>query len=65
MKTDGAPEVQPSGQDSNPIILDPALVVSLIDVQSPGDSMVHWILRKAVASIWSRELESAPRSSRQ
>jgi hypothetical protein len=40
METDEAPEVQPSGQDLNPIILDPALVVPLIDVISPGDSIV-------------------------
>ena len=40
METDGAPEVQPSGQDLNPIVLDPALVVPLIDVISPGDFLV-------------------------
>ena len=40
METDGVPEVRPSGQDLNPIVLNPTLVVPLIDVKSPGDSMV-------------------------
>ena len=40
METAGASEVQPSVQDLDPIVLDPALVVPVIDVISPGDSMV-------------------------
>ena len=40
METDGIPEVQLSGQESNPIVLDPALVAPLTDLDQPGDSMV-------------------------
>ena len=40
METDGVPEVQPSGQDINPIVVNPALVIPLTDLKSPGDSMV-------------------------
>jgi len=40
METDGIPEVQLSGQESNPIVMDPALVEPLTDLNQPGDSMV-------------------------
>ncbi len=40
METVGIPEVQLSGQDSNPIVLDPALVEPLTDLDQPGDSKV-------------------------
>jgi len=40
METDGIPEVQPSGQDSYSIVVDPALVAPLIDLNQTGDPMV-------------------------
>ncbi len=40
METDGTPEIQLSGQESNPIVLNPALVVPLTDIDQPGDSVV-------------------------
>jgi hypothetical protein len=40
METDGAPEVQPSGQETNPIVLEPALVEPQTDLDQPGDSKV-------------------------
>ena len=40
METDGIPEVQLSGQESNPIVLDPALVEPLTDLDQTGDSVV-------------------------
>jgi len=40
METDGIPEVQLSGPGSNPIVVDPALVAPLTDLNQPGDSMV-------------------------
>ncbi len=40
METEGIPEVQPSGQEPNPIVLEPALVEPPTDLNQPGDSMV-------------------------
>ncbi len=40
METDAIPEVQPSGQESNPIVLEPALVELRTDLNQPGDSLV-------------------------
>ena len=40
METVGIPEVQLSGPDYNPIVVDPALVVPLVDLNQPGDPMV-------------------------
>ena len=60
METDGIPEVQPSAQDSNPIVLDPALVAPLTDLDQPGDSVVpldpeectsEFLIPKSVVSV--------------
>ncbi len=40
METAGITEVQLSGQEANPIVLEPALVEPQTDVNQPGDSMV-------------------------
>ena len=40
METDGIPEVQPSGSDSKPIVLDLALVAPPTDLDRTGDSVV-------------------------
>ncbi len=60
METDGAPEVQPSGQETNPIVLEPALVEPPTDLNQPGDSMVP--LDPEECSSEFRDLWSASRS---
>jgi hypothetical protein len=40
METAGITEVQPSGQEPNPIVLEPALVEPQTDLNQPGDSKV-------------------------
>ena len=56
METEGSPEVQLSGQESNPIIADPALVAPLIDVNQPGVSLVPLDPEECSGESLSRDL---------
>ena len=54
METDGEPEVSLSGQDIDPIVLDPSLTRPKTTLKVPGDPWVPLIQKKAAARIFSR-----------